>query len=76
MAQKTQGGSSSDVKRNLRGARFPASKEDLRRQAEQNNADENFLAIIDALPDGPFDTIEAVIVAIDEATEPVGGERL
>jgi len=76
MAQKTQGGSSSDVRKNLRGAQFPASREDLRRRAEQNNADEDFLSIIDALPDGPFDTIEAVVVAIDEVTEPIGGERL
>jgi Protein of unknown function (DUF2795) len=76
MAQTPQGGSSSDVRKNLRGTQFPASREDLRLQAEQNNADEDFLAIIDALPDGPFDTIEAVVVAIDEATEPVGGDRL
>jgi hypothetical protein len=75
MAQNPQSGSSSDVRQNLRGAKFPASREDLRRQAKRNNADEDFLAIIDALPDGPFGTIEAVVVAFDEATEPVGGER-
>jgi hypothetical protein len=46
-----------DVRQNLRGAQFPASREDLRRQAERNNADEDFLTIIDDLPDGPFDTM-------------------
>jgi hypothetical protein len=76
MAQNPQGGPSSDVRQNLSGAQFPASKEELRRHAERNSANEDFLAIIDALPDGPFDTIEAVVVAFDEATEPVGGERL
>jgi hypothetical protein len=65
---------SQDVRSNLRGARFPASKEDLRRRAELNNADEDFLVIIDALPDGQFDTIEEVVIAIEEATEPVGGQ--
>jgi hypothetical protein len=65
---------SQDERRNLRGAQFPASKEDLRRLAEGNNSDEDFLAIIDSLPDGQFDTIEDVVMAIDEATEPVGGE--
>jgi hypothetical protein len=65
---------SQDVGRNLRGAQFPASKEDLRRQAERNNADEDFLVIIDTLPDGQFDTIEAVVRAIEEAPEPVGGQ--
>jgi Protein of unknown function (DUF2795) len=71
MAQR----SSLDVRKNLRGVEFPASREDLRRQAEKNNADEDFLIIMDALPDGRFDTIEAVSEAINEATEPVGGER-
>jgi hypothetical protein len=65
---------SQDVRRNLRGAQFPASKEDLRRQAERNNADEDFLGIIDGLPDGQFDTIDAVVMAIEEATEPIGGQ--
>ena len=76
MARTSQGRSSSDVRQNLRGAQFPASREDLRRQAERNNADEDFLSTIDALPDGPFDTIEAVEAAINEAIEPVGGEGL
>jgi hypothetical protein len=61
---------SQDVRRNLRGAEFPASKEDLRRQAERNNANDDFLATIDALPDGQFDTIEAVVAEIEEASEP------
>jgi hypothetical protein len=65
---------SQDVRRNLHGAQFPASKEDLRRQAERNNADEDFLVIIDALPDGQFDSIEAIVMAIEEAPEPVGGQ--
>jgi hypothetical protein len=74
-ASGTTEGSSQDVRQSLRGAQFPASREDLRRQAEQNNADADVLVIIDALPDRRFDTIEAVIVAIEEANEPIGGER-
>jgi hypothetical protein len=62
------------VRQNLRGAQFPATKGDLRRQAEDNNADQDVLVIIDALPDRRFDSIEAVIVAVAEA-EPVGGAR-
>jgi hypothetical protein len=62
------------VRQNLRGAQFPATKADLRRQAEDNNADQDVLVIIDALPDRRFDSIEAVIVAVAEA-EPVGGAR-
>jgi hypothetical protein len=69
MAQSQQ-----EVRRNLRGAEFPASKQDLRRQAEQNNANDEFLAIIDELPDGQFDTIEDVVAEIEEATEPAGGQ--
>jgi hypothetical protein len=65
---------SQDVRRNLRGAEFPASKQDLRRQAERNNANDEFLAIIDELPDGQFDTIEDVVAEIEEATEPAGGQ--
>jgi hypothetical protein len=63
-----------DVRQNLRGVQFPASREELRSQAERNNADEDFLTIIDDLPDGPFDTMEAVIMAMNQVTEPLGGE--
>jgi Protein of unknown function (DUF2795) len=59
-----------------RGAQFPASRVDLRRQAEQKMPTRTSWLFIDALPDGPFDTIEAVVVAIDEATEPAAGEQL
>jgi hypothetical protein len=61
-----------DIRQNLRGAEFPASKQDLRRQAERNNANSEFLAVIDELPDGQFDTIDDVVAEIEEASEPAG----
>jgi hypothetical protein len=89
MAQNYQGGrqgqsqnqggsageSASEVRQNLRGAQFPASRDDLRQKAEQNNADEDFLDSIDALPDRRFDSIDTVIAAIAEVTEAIGGAR-
>jgi hypothetical protein len=65
--QGTSGGTSFDVGPLLEGAQFPAAREDLRRQAQQNNADDDVLVIIDALPEGPFQTVETVIVAFNEA---------
>ena len=61
------GGTASDAELQLRDMQFPASREDLRQQAMQNNADGDVLIIIDALPDGRFELVEAVIVALDEA---------
>jgi hypothetical protein len=68
-ASVTTGGKSLDVRPFIQNAQFPASREDLHRQAEGNDVDDDILVIIDALPEGPFPTVEAVIVAFNEAND-------
>lgn len=68
-ASGTTEGKSLDVRPFIQDAQFPARREDLHRQAQGNDADEDVLVIIDALPDGPFPTVEAVIVAFNEAND-------
>jgi hypothetical protein len=52
------------LQKQLKGTKYPASKEDLMKQAQENGADENFRAILDRLPDQKFENPAAVSKAV------------
>lgn len=53
-----------DVQKALKGADYPATKENLLKAAKQNNADEEVMEALAALGDETFDTPAAVSRAL------------
>lgn len=56
----------------LRGADWPADRQELRDVAVRNDADEMVLEALDALPDGPFGSPAELTAALDP-TLPASG---
>jgi hypothetical protein len=53
-----------DVQKALNGASYPAVKADLLKTAKDNDADEDVMEALAALPDDPFDSAAAVSKAV------------
>jgi len=63
MAQGLGGQSPTNVTHHLKGIHFPATKQDLIRQAERNGAGQDVLDVLKGMPDDEFDSIAAVMQA-------------
>lgn len=62
MATRGVGGSSpANVSRHLKGVEFPANKQDLIQQAEQNHAESEVIETIRRMPDREFRTMADVM---------------
>lgn len=64
--------SAADLTQRLKGLGFPASKQDLIRQARDNNADESVMRVLEAMPDQEFASVTDVGAAIRQAREELG----
>jgi hypothetical protein len=53
-----------DLQNALKGASWPACKQDLLKTAKGNDADEDVMEALAALPDDPFDSPAAVSKAV------------
>jgi hypothetical protein len=53
-----------DVQKALKGASYPARKEELLKTAKGNNADEEVMEALAALPDDEFDSPAAISRAV------------
>lgn len=53
-----------DLQTALKGASYPAAKDMLLKTAKQNDADEDVMEALAALPDGKFDSSAAVSKAV------------
>ncbi len=63
-----QGHSVTDITHALKGIQFPASREDIVKQAEANKAPDDVRKTLDRLPqDGEYGTIAEVMHAAKEA---------
>lgn len=60
------GPSVADMTHALRGVNFPANKNELRQQAQSNNAPEEIISAIDHLPEEQFGTMAEVARAYEE----------
>jgi hypothetical protein len=56
-----------ELQKYLRGAAYPATKEQLVRRAEQNGADENIRRVLDQLPMDRFNSPNDVSEALGKA---------
>lgn len=54
------------IQKHLKGVDYPASKQDLIEHAQQQDADENILSILEQLPDQEFETPAEVSKAIGD----------
>ncbi|HEY9671602.1 MAG TPA: DUF2795 domain-containing protein [Waterburya sp.] len=52
------------IQKHLKGVDYPASKEELIEHAQQQDADEDILSILEQLPDQEFETPAEVSKAI------------
>ncbi len=52
------------VEKYIKGIKFPASKQQLLKQAESNNADEDVLNILENVPDKGFNSPIDISIAI------------
>lgn len=55
-----------ELQKHLKGVDYPANKQDLTRQAEENGADGGMRAVLDRLPDGEYQTPVDVNKAIGQ----------
>ncbi len=53
-----------DVQKALKGASYPAKKDQLLKTAKENNADEEAMEALAALPDQEFDSPAAISKAV------------
>jgi hypothetical protein len=63
-ADSQSGRKSIDLQTALKGASWPAVKQDLLKTAKGNDADEDVMEALAALPDEPFDSVAAVSKAV------------
>lgn len=63
------------LQKHLSGVDYPASKEALARQAEQNGADDEVRAILGRLPDGEYRTPADVSKAVGDLNDEDGEEN-
>ncbi|MGT2477704.1 DUF2795 domain-containing protein [Paraburkholderia terrae] len=58
-----------DVQKALKGASYPSKKEQLLKSARENNADEEVMEALAALPDQEFDSPAAISKAVGNEEE-------
>ncbi|MGL4314624.1 MAG: DUF2795 domain-containing protein [Sphingomonas sp.] len=68
------GHSPSNLAHYLNGVDFPANRDDLREQAEDNGAEDEVLEVIEMMPDEDFESMADVMVAYGEAAAQARGE--
>ncbi len=54
------------IQKHLKGVDYPASKQELIEHAQQQDADENVLSLLDQLPEQEFETPAEVSKAIGD----------
>jgi Protein of unknown function (DUF2795) len=64
MAQSKGGKSPANITHHLKGIQFPASKRDLVRHAESNDADEEVLGVIRDMPDEAYESMADVMKGV------------
>jgi len=75
MTRGMGGHSPSNVAHFLRGIDFPAGRDALRRQAEQNGAEPAVLEMIGDMPDEDFESMADVMSAYGDAASDLREER-
>ena len=73
MTRGLGGHSPANVSHFLKGIDFPATKQDLMRQAEGNGAEPAVLEVIQAMPDVQFGAMSDVMKAYGAADHSAGG---
>lgn len=66
MTRGMGGQSPTDITHHLKGIDFPAGKEDLVKHAQENDADEDVLAIIRQMPDQEYGNMADVMKGVGE----------
>lgn len=64
--------SAADLTVKLKGRDFPAKKQDLIKQARDNNAEEEVMRVLEAMPEQEFNSVADVGAAIRQAREELG----
>src|SRR4051812_1917869 len=64
--------SAADLTVKLKGLDFPAKKQDLIKQARDNNAEDEVMRVLEAMPDQEFGSVADVGAAIRQAREELG----
>jgi hypothetical protein len=67
MTRGLGGHSPANVSHHLKGLDFPARKQDLMRQARENGADRAVLEVIEAMPEGEYESMADVMKGYGEA---------
>lgn len=67
MTRGLGGHSPANVSKYLKGIAFPATRRDLRLQAEDNGADPDVIDVILSLPDDDYESMADVMAAYGEA---------
>jgi len=75
MTRGLGGHSPANVSKFLKGIDFPATRRDLRLQAEDNGADADVMDVILSLPDDDYESMADVMEAYGEAARATRGER-
>lgn len=76
MTRGLGGHSPANVSHHLKGIDFPANKQDLMRQVRENGADRAVIEVIEAMPDGEYQSMADVMKGYGEADDaPQGGRR-
>ena len=75
MTRGLGGHSPANVSHHLKGIDFPATKQDLMRQARNNGADRAVLEVIEAMPDADYESMADVMKGYGEADNAPEGRR-
>lgn len=74
MTRGLGGHSPSNVSAHLKGISFPAEKDDLCQQAEENGAEPAVMEVLQALDEGPYESMADVMSAYGDAAAEARGE--
>lgn len=69
MTRGLGGHSPANVSHHLKGIDFPANKQDLMRQVRENGADRAVIEVIEAMPDGEYQSMADVMKGYGEADD-------
>ena len=75
MTRGLGGHSPANVSHHLMGIGFPATKQDLIRQARESGAAEDVLEVIESMPEGEYASMADVMPGYGEADNPGGGRE-
>lgn len=74
MTRGMGGHSPSNVSAHLKGIDFPAEKEDLLRQVEENGAEPAVMEVLEALDEGPYESMADIMSAYGDAAAEARGD--